>query len=110
MPMEDAIARIRKRYAEQLREHGARLRPLLDQLVSGRATQDILEEVQFRAHKIHGTAATLGFAELGTRAAECEHETQAQLAAGNVAPAALARVAARLELLIREIERAERAS
>ncbi|RMD92494.1 MAG: hypothetical protein D6811_06805, partial [Alphaproteobacteria bacterium] len=82
--MEDALARIRLRYVEQLEEHAPRLSAVLAQLMRGTASAEVFGEVQFRAHKLHGTAATLGFAALGARAAECEHEAQAGLAAGRL--------------------------
>ncbi|WP_395670331.1 Hpt domain-containing protein [Phenylobacterium sp.] len=81
--MSDPLAPIRARFVERARED-------LDKIRAG-------EDVRFLAHRMAGTAATLGFAEVGALAGRIDD----QMADGAADPADLAALIAALETLTR---------
>lgn len=80
MSIEDALQRIRGRYADHLQDHRAQLTALVQDALDGADPAPAITEIRFRAHKISGTAATLGFQALGETAARCEQSADACLA------------------------------
>ncbi len=81
MSIEEALKGIRRRYADHLRDHRVRLSDLVEDARQGPDSVSAIEQIRFRAHKISGTAATLGFHSLGETAALCEQRANACLEA-----------------------------
>jgi chemotaxis protein histidine kinase CheA len=108
----EAMDRIRLRFLTQLDEHVARLLDLgasigsgIDSgFDSGSPISAALSQVRFRAHKILGTAATLGFDQLGRLAAICEKDMESCLRIAVPSPSQIARHLESLDHLIAEIE------
>ncbi|MFC3117769.1 hypothetical protein ACFOHS_03655 [Jhaorihella thermophila] len=65
MSIQDALKGIRRRYADHLHDHRAQLSNLVQDARQGPDPVAAIEQIRFRAHKISGTAATLGFQSLG---------------------------------------------
>lgn len=80
MSIEDALQRIRGRYADHLHSHRTHLSALVQDALDAADPEPAITEIRFRAHKISGTAATLGFRALGETAAFCEQSADACLA------------------------------
>lgn len=68
----DGLVRIRQSFVTGLHDHHEHLVEAQRQIDAGTDLPAALDEARFRAHKIYGTASTLGFEELGRRACECE--------------------------------------
>lgn len=66
--MSDGLARIRARFVDELRVRHARLVELRSHVGGPDQSHSALMEIGQINHKIAGTAATLGFPELGVRA------------------------------------------
>ncbi len=69
---EGALAKIRTRFLDRLREQSAELRQLLEQAESGAGRRDSIKAFGAIAHKIAGLAKSVGFAELGQAALEAD--------------------------------------
>lgn len=81
MSIQDALKGIRRRYADHLHDHRAQLFNLVQDARQGSDPVAAIEQIRFRAHKISGTAATLGFQSLGETAALCEQRANVCLEA-----------------------------
>jgi Hpt domain. len=70
--LRDAIARLRPRYLETMADFKARLDGAVRQAMRPAAGPQPLEDAQFVAHRIAGTAANFGWPELGELAMQTE--------------------------------------
>ncbi len=100
----EGLVRIRQSFIAGLHDHHEHLVAAQRRIDAGIDLPVALDEARFRAHKIYGTASTLGFEELGRRACDCERWMMALL--GDDASADIPPQARRsLALLIDEITR-----
>ena len=70
--MAAGLAGIRDNFVDALDRRVDRLETFTDTPVGGRLSKTDCEQIKFVAHKTLGTAATLGFGDLGKKAAELE--------------------------------------
>ncbi|MCF3595921.1 Hpt domain-containing protein [Rhodobacteraceae bacterium LMO-12] len=66
------LSRVRARFVDELKNRYSRLLQLRSQLSNDATSTDALIEIGQISHKIAGTAATLGFPQLGAEAAEID--------------------------------------
>lgn len=70
--LRSAVETIRRKFIEELDERILDMEALKQMVVNGDRSQDALEEIIRRAHKIRGVAATLGLEGLGEAAGKLE--------------------------------------
>lgn len=70
--MSEGLARVRARFVEELDTRLARMTRLRTQLDNTDSFDAALNEIGQISHKIAGTAATLGFRDLGSEAADID--------------------------------------
>jgi len=66
------LARIRERFLQSLSDRIDAFYELLDGLSDPERWEDTCAELRTNAHKLHGICASVGFAEIGERAARLE--------------------------------------
>lgn len=71
--LQDRLYVVRTRYIDLLEERMDSLEVLRDQISQQDKIDEALHQTRFIAHKISGTAATLGFTEIGQLAANTEN-------------------------------------
>ncbi|MFX0547546.1 Hpt domain-containing protein [Roseovarius sp. S1116L3] len=71
-PLSSGLERVRQRFLETLRDRFNRVVRLRAKVAEEVDVQDSLCEIGKICHKIAGTAATLGFPDLGSNAAEID--------------------------------------
>ncbi len=101
----DGLVRIRQSFVAGLHDHHEHLVEAQRRIDAGADLPAALDEARFRAHKIYGTASTLGFEELGRRACECEQRMMRLLDDDAPAAGQLPQARDSLTLLIDEIAR-----
>ena len=79
--LQDRLKVVRKRFLNLLDDRVDELEILRDHIDQQERRQEVLQKTQFIAHKISGTAGTLGFVEIGKLAAQTE-ETIIQFLSG----------------------------
>lgn len=100
--LQSRIQQIRPRFLAALSERLDRLEVLRDSFDDTPPEAETLEEIRFGAHKTAGTAAPLGFKELGELASQCEQMIDAYLA-GNATSPKLDRVTATIDDMLGEM-------
>ncbi len=72
------LARIRERFVVSLSDRIDAFYELLDGLSQSDCWEDVCIELRASAHKLHGICGSVGFPEIGRRAALLEHQIDAQ--------------------------------
>ncbi|MFT6676393.1 MAG: chemotaxis protein histidine kinase CheA [Sulfitobacter sp.] len=72
--LQAGLAKIKDRFVQSMPERVAEFDALLDQLYEDEDTEAVVDAIGQRAHKLHGQAGSVGFAEIGNFAAKLEHE------------------------------------
>lgn len=72
--LEAGLARVRERFCLSLEDRIDELYELLENLGDEALCERACVEIRARAHKLHGIAASVGFARMGTLAAQLEHQ------------------------------------
>ncbi|WP_069298648.1 Hpt domain-containing protein [Neptunicoccus sediminis] len=80
--LSDKLLEIRGKFVSSLPERKERLTALHEKLTAGTCTASDMDELRFIVHKIHGLAGTLGFATLGSFAANLEKEVNTAIEKG----------------------------
>ncbi len=81
--LQSGLTRIRQRFLLNLDIQADDLFQLLERLGNTHADHATCTEIHAIAHRIHGTAKTIGFAEIGVKSAELElYISQAMLTSG----------------------------
>lgn len=87
--MSDGLARVRARFVEELQERFRRVQELRLHLEQHPSSTEPLTGIGQIAHKIAGTAATLGFPELGSISAQVDDAVAARAGTPDEPDAAL---------------------
>lgn len=97
------LARIRARFVASLSDRIDDFYEQLDGLTEGDGWQDVAAGLRTSAHKLHGICATVGFPDIGERAARLEYKIDSLTALPQ--PADLAEIRGLLNQLLDEMER-----
>lgn len=71
------LARVRERFISSLSDRVDELYDLLGDLQHQEDWQDACSDIRARAHKLHGICASVGFSDIGTKAASLEEKIDA---------------------------------
>ncbi|WP_372886679.1 Hpt domain-containing protein [Shimia sp.] len=78
--LEAGFAKLRERFVEGLEEREEEFLNLLEVLNDPAQTEASADGIRAHAHKLHGLSGTLGYARLGSLAAQLEHHIDLILA------------------------------
>ncbi|SFT01388.1 Hpt domain-containing protein [Sulfitobacter marinus] len=66
------LEKLREKFLAELSQRNASLKDAFSRLTAEDADENAIEDISWIAHKVSGSAATLGFKELGEQAARTE--------------------------------------
>ncbi len=100
--IETGIARIRARFVSTLEDRADELYDLLDYLNDPSVRDAAYEQIQMRAHKLHGISGSLGFPRMGEFAAKLESTIDQVRSSDH--PQNVQHVRRQLDVLLEEME------
>lgn len=100
--LQSGLERIRQRFLQGLDARAEQIFELLDRLGNSETDRETCVEIHAIAHKLHGTAKTVGFPKIGTMSAALEHLINDTLAKPGTPDTIM--VHAQLDELLDEIE------
>jgi chemotaxis protein histidine kinase CheA len=108
--LRDEVASLAEKFLRRTRDQAGSLSELSSRLSTGDAAA--LEQIQHLTHKIHGSGAIFGFADISEAAGELERLCDGLQAAGTSAPPAdvVQRMLVGIERLTRAVTAAEEAA